>query len=1244
MRKFFLLSVSILFAAGGIFAQNEHWSRQFKKPESVTEMLPSTGMSNGVGSPTVARVKWHDGKLWFSGNWEAGVSGADPTESQLNVYWNLWTWSPVDGWEAVCYYHATSQVGSSNGPMGVINDFLWLPDGRLVVGGEFTRIENLGGIRYREVQALAVYDKDEPTANKWQPLGTMQYNGAVSAGGSVYSLAYDSQGNDLYIVGTFDGISPIGSSSQIHKYHFDTQSYEPMAGGVYKPSNPKRVDAIFIDESTTPSTIYIGGTFKWVGGDGDEPASGGTSIYSYSVASYQEGRDSGFGWKSYGENLMVAEGFMNTSMRVLDLLVDKNGDLWIAGGFAHETNADIKGIAKWDPTANSGAGDWIDPTGKQGVGREVFSMEQSSNGKIYFAGAFGGRSGTSTFYDGFNNGDDAHMAMSYDPSTGTWEELGNGLYSQVAPECRLTTNGDDVYFVGDFQYFDASTGADAANESFYVARWNETKDFTSAPIITGSLDNNNLTVNIDGGTGTWTYALDGGTAQSNNTFTDLSTGIHYVDVTNGTYSDRIYTEIKEAPAQEIAIGGDDNIHWSRRFQDPIQYNDGVMDETTGMKGSLTQSTGMEWYNDKLYFTGHLDDWFVWYYDPTDGYHEITNTFTGYPEGLKWHNDKLYVWGALGTDWKSIAVYDPNTDTWDTFNGTYDGQAVFGTGTTDGSSGVIRDLKWDSDGNMYFVGNWAFDTSIFPSDCASAVKVTTDGVYHPLGKFVSEYEPGHAKGIFTIYLDETQSPLDMYIGGTFKYARGGTLVENETYNVAKWDASLDGGNGDWGVLGVNADGDPGLPPNSFIGFEMNNSDPVVRCLTMDTDGNLYAGGSVAIYDNQAVVADRDEHFGLVKYDKSQNKWVGATSSGGVTRDIYQMTWLDNNTLLLSGSFNYGNDFQLLGNAAKLDITTGTLTALGGGLVREGLDQTIGSVVQHAVKGDEYYFFGFFDHAGINENSNVETPNSSSYIAMWDGTQNLDPNTNLETDPQINLCASSLYSSSTVTVEFTATGAGSGDTYNWYKLSSNVYDLEGTGSPWSKSVSGKPGDELYEYVSIENTDGVVGGKLPVKLNFIYKDDYNTMQSAVEFDAETNTLTSSFVGETYEWYKDGDLISGADTKSIIATEPGDYTVVVTSANGTTCRTLESEPYVISAVGIENISRTDEVSVYPNPTSGIFTIVANDDYKISVTDISGRKIKQSVIENGFLSVDLSNEAAGIYFVKYYNNTISKTVKIIKN
>ena len=290
LRSALIAATLLGLAAPALGNGDEHWSRQFPAPQSTTKMGPGTGMSDGNTSPRVRRVKWHDGKLWMAGAWESGVSAVNPTKSLRNEYWYLWTWSPELGYQPVCYFHTTK---GGAGPDGQIFDFTWLPDGRLVIAGSFTRLDNPGGTRYHRVNALAVYNPEEPTANKWQPLGSFQYNGTVSEGGSIESIAYDSQGNDLYIGGTFGGIKGV-YSPKLHRYDFDTGFYEPCAPGVWgaKPI----VHRIKIDASTNPSTVWVGGKFQWTAGNGQNPAvSDSTARYSTGLAKFQLGN----GWTTF---------------------------------------------------------------------------------------------------------------------------------------------------------------------------------------------------------------------------------------------------------------------------------------------------------------------------------------------------------------------------------------------------------------------------------------------------------------------------------------------------------------------------------------------------------------------------------------------------------------------------------------------------------------------------------------------------------------------------------------------------------------------------------------------------------------------------------------------------------------------------------------------------------------------------------------------------------------------------------
>jgi len=83
------------------------------------------------------------------------------------------------------------------------------------------------------------------------------------------------------------------------------------------------------------------------------------------------------------------------------------------------------------------------------------------------------------------------------------------------------------------------------------------------------------------------------------------------------------------------------------------------------------------------------------------------------------------------------------------------------------------------------------------------------------------------------------------------------------------------------------------------------------------------------------------------------------------------------------------------------------------------------------------------------------------------------------------------------------------------------------------------------------------------------------------------------------------------------------------------------IEAVGINEIRKTN-ISIYPNPTTGIFTVKTEANFDITITNISGKVISQ--IPNFTNSkLDLSNQPNGIYFIKFQNSEFTETLKIIK-
>lgn len=76
------------------------------------------------------------------------------------------------------------------------------------------------------------------------------------------------------------------------------------------------------------------------------------------------------------------------------------------------------------------------------------------------------------------------------------------------------------------------------------------------------------------------------------------------------------------------------------------------------------------------------------------------------------------------------------------------------------------------------------------------------------------------------------------------------------------------------------------------------------------------------------------------------------------------------------------------------------------------------------------------------------------------------------------------------------------------------------------------------------------------------------------------------------------------------------------------------------------NSVSVYPNPSKGIFKIDLTNDSKLIIYDLLGKVLlKQDISSNLENTIDLTNYATGVYFAKIIDfNKNFKVIKLIKN
>ena len=90
-----------------------------------------------------------------------------------------------------------------------------------------------------------------------------------------------------------------------------------------------------------------------------------------------------------------------------------------------------------------------------------------------------------------------------------------------------------------------------------------------------------------------------------------------------------------------------------------------------------------------------------------------------------------------------------------------------------------------------------------------------------------------------------------------------------------------------------------------------------------------------------------------------------------------------------------------------------------------------------------------------------------------------------------------------------------------------------------------------------------------------------------------------------------------------------------------------VPSTVGMNQLVLSNIVSVFPNPSKGIFQLAGHDElqnFKIMVTDIVGEKVLETKTSTSKTEIDLSNQPNGVYFLHVSSEKGSLAKKIIIN
>ena len=143
--------------------------------------------------------------------------------------------------------------------------------------------------------------------------------------------------------------------------------------------------------------------------------------------------------------------------------------------------------------------------------------------------------------------------------------------------------------------------------------------------------------------------------------------------------------------------------------------------------------------------------------------------------------------------------------------------------------------------------------------------------------------------------------------------------------------------------------------------------------------------------------------------------------------------------------------------------------------------------------------------------------------------------------------------------------------------------------------------------------------------------TPPSPTIVQSNDSLLVTNVTGSnTYQWFFNGTIISGATNPFYIPTQNGTYTVTVTSPE--TCS--GSDDFVFTGVGIESQLSENAFTVYPNPANESFVIESSHQgvCEFKLYNTLGQIVSTGLVDGTF-KLDVSQLPPAVYHLMLRSN-----------
>ncbi len=141
-------------------------------------------------------------------------------------------------------------------------------------------------------------------------------------------------------------------------------------------------------------------------------------------------------------------------------------------------------------------------------------------------------------------------------------------------------------------------------------------------------------------------------------------------------------------------------------------------------------------------------------------------------------------------------------------------------------------------------------------------------------------------------------------------------------------------------------------------------------------------------------------------------------------------------------------------------------------------------------------------------------------------------------------------------------------------------------------------------------------------------------IDFNQTESKLSVPTGKVTYQWYRDGVLITGQTGAkldlSTLENRIGVYTVVISSGD----TSVTSEPFTIDRIlSNDDFIKANYIKIYPNPTTSLLNVELNtilNASEVTLVNALGMELQTTkIINSDKITLDLNNLSNGIYFVK---------------